>query len=218
MIVSALQLIWCGSRAAIIMVVSNWEYLNDHKITDEEKKRLHGQIVIYAIILLCWVFAALLSYAVWHVTAQLQEFVEMRKMQAISSNATKLKVPILPPLGKLNNLVNLKDLIVPKKNSPEMAETSRRGSVGGNQSTDRGMITTLGRLPVIPGFSHVLSETDSLEQRNVPKITEKLRFNPPRFGIPEVNHLEESTPKHFLREFNTGKGNNYVVENQNKSP
>jgi hypothetical protein len=132
MIVSALQLIWCGSRAAIIMVVSNWEYLNDHKITDEEKKRLHGQIVIYAIILLCWVFAALLSYAVWHVTAQLQEFVDMRKMQAKSSNATKPKVPILPSLGKLNNLANLKDRIVPRKNSPEMAETSRRGSVGGN--------------------------------------------------------------------------------------
>jgi hypothetical protein len=80
------------------------------------------------------------------------------------------------------------------------------------------MITTLGKLPGIPGFSQILSDTESPEQKNVPRITEQLRFNPLRFGIPEVNHLEESTPKHFVPQFDTGKVNNYVVEHQNKSP
>jgi hypothetical protein len=195
MIVSALQFIWCASRAAIIIVVSNWEYLNDHKITDEEKKRLNGQIVIYAIILLCWVFAALLSYAVWHVTAQLQEFVDMRKMQATSSNAIKIKCPIIPSLGEVNMLANLKDRLVPSEGSRRMVQHSRRNSDGGPLSTDRGMITNKVRVPAISGFSQMLSDSDSPEQRIVPRLTEELRLNPLRFGIPQFNNLKESTLK-----------------------
>jgi hypothetical protein len=248
MIVSALQFIWCASRAAIIIVVSNWEYLNEHKITDEEKKRLNGQIVIYAIILLCWVFAALLSYAVWHVTAQLQEFVDMRKMQVISSNAIRIKRPIIPQLGEFNNLANLKDQLVPREKSQRIVEHSRRGSEGGPLSTDRGMISNKVKVPAITGFTQMFSESDSPEERIVPRLTEELRFNPLRFGspqfnhlkesslkqnvpriteelrtkplrfgIPEVNHLEESTPKKFISRFNTMKGNNLLVPNQNEN-
>jgi hypothetical protein len=213
MTVSALQLIWCGSRAATIMVVSNWEYLNDHKITDEEKKRFHGQIVIYAIILVCWVFAALLSYAVWHVTSQLQEFVDARKLQARGFSVTRLEGPIITPIAQVNNLSNLKDQIVKRKNSPGMGDSTERGSVGGMLSTDRGMINSFRhREPTPPGNGEVFSEGESPDRKRFGKFTEESRFKPIQWGVPE--HKDESSPNGFITEAPINKGNNYMVAGQ----